>query len=294
MIEKKFILGIGSQRAGSTFLAKLLSQHSAIAFHPLKELHYFDTLFGIREERILKEFSRNQLTREINKLCRSQKNDFMDSTWKWYIKSNFDLLVTPVAQLHYSDLFSEVKHDRIKYVGESTPEYMLLEENQVAQMKDTIGDASVILVCRNPIKRIISSFRLLLEYGQSKQTKRDRELDEFFLELIANKNTNIWTIKQIQYNQYEQSIERYSKFFENILVLAYDDIVENPKNILEKLSDFLKLDFNSREMSAFFNKKINSLKTEYKANDEVLSKLENLFSSECLDLSKRFNRSLIH
>jgi Sulfotransferase family len=292
MITKKFILGIGSQRAGSTFVAKLLSQHPAIAFHPLKELHYFDTIFGIREERILKEFSQNQLTREINKLCNANNLDFVDPTWKWYVKSNLELLVTPISKINYFDLFSEMKSEKIKYVGESTPEYMLLEEVQIAKMREIIGDAYIILVCRNPIKRIISSFRLLLEYGDNKQAKSNRNLDDFFLELIDSKN--VWHAKQIQYNQYDQSIARYSKFFDRVIAISYDDIVENPDKIIEQINNFLEIDFNPNKMAKFFARKINSLKTEYKPNDDVVLKLNDLFGAEYLELAHRFNRPLIH
>ena len=44
----RFVLGIGSQRAGSTLLHHCLDVASDVFMHPLKELHYFDTLHGVR------------------------------------------------------------------------------------------------------------------------------------------------------------------------------------------------------------------------------------------------------
>ena len=62
----RFIIGIGSQRAASTLLHTLLSDSSDAFMHPVKELHYFDTLFGVRPQEALTEFSTRQLMREVD------------------------------------------------------------------------------------------------------------------------------------------------------------------------------------------------------------------------------------
>lgn len=290
-MKKKFILGIGSQRAGSTFITRLLNQHQKIAIHPLKELHYFDTIFGLRGENVLKDFSRNQLNREINKLCDSRNLDFVSSSWKWYLRTNLKLYNTPVADIQYFDLFSDIKDvDSVEFTGESTPEYMLLDKHQIKKMKATINNAYVIIICRNPVKRIISSFRLLLEYGNHEQIRSNRECDQLFLKLIEK--DDIWIQRQILYGDYEKAIKNYSNFFNRVLFLSYDDIVESPQNIITNLSKFLDLDFQSPTMLNFFKRKINPLSIKYNPGKEIISQLETLLEEQNTATSNLFAKNL--
>lgn len=290
-MDKKFILGIGSQRAGSTFLAKLLSQHPEVAFHPLKELHYFDTLFGVRDEKTLKDFSRNQLTREINKLCDAKQMGFANPTWKWYLKSNFELYSTPIAKVNYLNLFTAANHFKgVKFTGESTPEYMLLDSVQVQQIRSVIGNAYVILICRNPIKRVISSFRLMLEYNR--QNLSQAEADHLFLKLLNS--DNVWMQRQLKYNAYREALERYQQEFERVLCLNYDDVVDAPNQILEQTAQFLNLNFATESMTQFFQRKINTLKVEYKPSQEVLEKLEHFLDLQVEQTNHLFGKPVVH
>ncbi|HUG60462.1 MAG TPA: sulfotransferase, partial [Methylomirabilota bacterium] len=40
--EKTFILGVGAQKAGTTWLHQYLDEHPEVFMSPIKELHYFD------------------------------------------------------------------------------------------------------------------------------------------------------------------------------------------------------------------------------------------------------------
>ena len=65
--EKNFLIGVGSQRAGSTLLYRILNKSvNGIFMHPVKELHFFDSIHKIRPPEALKIFSTQQL-RRINK-----------------------------------------------------------------------------------------------------------------------------------------------------------------------------------------------------------------------------------
>lgn len=292
-MKKSFILGIGSQRAGSTFIAKLLNQHPEIAIHPLKELHYFDTMFGLRNDNVLKEFSKNQLDREINKLCNAKKIDFVTSTWQWYIKTNYQLFTKPIEQIEYFDLFNDMVNIRdIKFMGESTPEYMLLNRIQISKMKAITGDAYIIIICRNPVKRIISAFRLLLEYGKNDGTYNQEKCDELFLKLIDT--NDIWIKRQIVYSNYKQAIENYSNCFDKVLFLSYDNLIKEPQNILDSLSRFTNLDFREKSMLNLFKNKINSLSVKYNPKEEIIYKLTSLLEKENQDLITIFGSPLTY
>ena len=80
----KFVIGIGSQRAGSTLLYTILEQCTPIYMNPVKELHYFDTLFGVRHPNVLQKFSTNQLNQDIEHIVKAKELNFINRRFKNY------------------------------------------------------------------------------------------------------------------------------------------------------------------------------------------------------------------
>ena len=46
---RDFFVCIGAQKAGTTWLARILSSHPELFMSPVKELHYFDHVAGLTE-----------------------------------------------------------------------------------------------------------------------------------------------------------------------------------------------------------------------------------------------------
>jgi hypothetical protein len=273
-MKKLFILGIGSQRAGTTFLKNLLNQHQDIGIHPVKELHYFDTLFGLKDNLSLKKISGRSLEKIVEEV---RKNNFSDFIWQSYVRTNYQLFTKPINSIDYKNLFLEEEYLKdIKFTGEITPEYMLLEESQILKIKETIGDAYIILICRNPIKRMISAFRLFLNGADTNVPIVKK--DELFMEMLANNGT--WIKQQIGFNDYSGAAAKYKKYFSKVLLLSYDDMVMNPEKTLESLSKFLNLEFD-KKMLPFFDNKFNTLlNVKYSPSPEVLAILQEKFNQQ--------------
>ena len=92
-------IGIGAQKAGTTWLYKQLSELEAISLPPIKEIHYFDrsrkyespnTL--AHDSIFLKLVNRRWLRSIYRRLIRpSLKGDFSDFKWKLrYYFSSYD------------------------------------------------------------------------------------------------------------------------------------------------------------------------------------------------------------
>ncbi|MEM9451828.1 MAG: sulfotransferase domain-containing protein, partial [Cyanobacteria bacterium P01_E01_bin.6] len=156
--------------------------------------------------------------------------------------------------------------------------------------RELINNSYILLICRNPLQRTISSFRLMMEYNR--QVKTEDELNQFFLNLI--KSENIWIKDQIRYSQYRKVKESYEKSFDKFLLLAYDDIISNPKYILEKISCFLDLDFMTPQMFDFFEQRINSLSMKYTPSPQVLEQLNNLLRVLSNDANELLGQALTH
>ena len=53
----RYVIGIGSQRAGSTLLHRVLAACTPVWMHPMKELHYFDVVAGATAFRMMQRLS---------------------------------------------------------------------------------------------------------------------------------------------------------------------------------------------------------------------------------------------
>ena len=295
MKDKSFLLGIGSQRAGSTLLSQLLGKHPQVAMHPVKEIHYFDTLFDIRSEELLKRFSGERLSAAINKICNATDYDFINDRWKWQLKSDWELSSKKITDIDYSNLFVEpAKTNYLKncsFIGEITPEYMLLDEAQVTTVKDVIGkDALIFLMCRNPLKRIVSSFRLIAKFNFP--DKSQNELDQILINLMETRHP--WFLRHMKYSHYSRAYEIYKSHFPNILPLCFDDIVQNPTHLLAQLSEFVGLDYKACVSIKFFEHKFNTLTIKYEPSLDVKSQLQKILSPLTEDLTNFIGRELIN
>ena len=171
--NKKFIIGIGSQRAGSTLLHRILNEcYTELFMHPVKELHYFDSYYKIRPREALKIFSKRQL--EI--LERKNRNKInLNKREQCELRTNEILAEKKIEDIEYIDLYRPcLMHYR--YFGEITPEYMLLNKKQIEFMKKKLNNnLYIILMIRNPIKRFISAFKLHQSYMRKKEEYQSPE-----------------------------------------------------------------------------------------------------------------------
>jgi hypothetical protein len=228
----RFVLGIGSQRAGSTLLHHALEASTDVFMHPLKELHYFDTLHGVRAPEALRDFSLRQLSREIDRIVGSKELDFLDARYRCYLRANRILGMSAISEVNYLDLFRPFVA-RSPLLGEVTPEYMLLGDDGIRAMKDVVGeDAVVILICRNPVKRVLSAVKLMSTYNGLNLD--DQSAREWLLRMLETPNP--WMQAQDGYNDYVGTITRYSAHFRRVIAIGYDRLATDPDAVAKSIS----------------------------------------------------------
>jgi len=281
MTEKKshrFIIGIGSQRAGSTLLHRLLEASSEIFMHPIKELHYFDTLYGYRSQQALQDFSTRQLMREIDHIISSKNLNFVkNNRYKCYLRANKLLAKTSIEKIDYLDLFRPNLQNNF-LLGEVTPEYMLFDEKSVEKMQKVIGEnAGIILICRNPVKRILSAVKLMNSYNN---LNMDNEKANKWIQQMFD-SENFWIKAQDRYNDYQKTINLYSKIFPNFLAISYDELINNPKDVAEKISSNFSIKIN---LDVFERESL------FVAND--LGENFSFFSETIKNIEKRYQKNM--
>lgn len=178
-MKKNFLLGLGCQKGGSTWLYKYLHAHPNVNMGFTKEYHFFDAVLGGRKE-VLIEAAREKSSDFINVHKNVSENcDF-----------NLDLInfyQNPPSYFNYFD--SLFKHDvNVKVAGDLTPEYALLSESDFRQIKDMFANSGfhlkILFIMREPVERIWSAVRMHRKIYPEKFSPTDTRSDE---ELVASR-----------------------------------------------------------------------------------------------------------
>lgn len=258
---RKFLIGVGSQRAGSTLLHRVLDQSAAQLFmHPIKELHYFDSLFSIRAPGALKQFSRKQLERlkqqhgPLNQECLST----LSRRERCEIRASRMLASQTIRSIDYLDLFRPcVRH--YEWLGESTPEYMLMSPSQLTTLKNTLkGRVCAILLARNPLRRFLSAFKLRHTYLRppGEPLPGNQELLEDLKTILRNRDG--WLACQIRYNAYADAIHTYTDILgRDFMFFSLDDLVLRTDSVLATIMKVTGLEISPVRAKQVLQSRIN-------------------------------------
>lgn len=267
MNRPKFVIGIGSQRAGSTLLHRILDECTDVFMHPVKELHYFDTLFNVRHQDVLTQYSNRQLDREFERLIKSNDHAYIsNNSYKCFLRTNRILAIKDVKNIDYIDLFRPCFLGN-EVIGEITPEYMALPDEGVEAMASVVGaNASIVLITRDPVDRFVSAFKLLKAYGNDEldMTNFEQEIVDVF-KLMPD-----WIEHQKMLNDYQLAKEKYDKYFENVLVISYDELIGEVESTHAKLESCLGMTVDLDKYRNLLKKKVNNIGETSKLSNETL------------------------
>ena len=278
-----YVIGIGSQRAGSTLLHRILAESTPVVMHPLKELHFFDTADGVRPIAALHRYCRHlaearasangsawRRWRRLGRPPSGARDQTVARTIEAFLKCES---AQQVADLDYRELFRPLASDTA-VVGEITPEYMLLSHEGLRRMHDTIGaDARLIMMRRDPVQRFISSYYLSKHYLQEQTAS---PLNETEL-LDAVRQEPHWVLRQWDFSDYEFALDDYRKVFPHVLDIELEHLVAAPSEVADTLSRFLDLDVDAAAVARLVQRKANegvAFPVSDEVRHEILYKLE--------------------
>lgn len=169
------------------------------------------------------------------------------TTWLYkLLRSHPDIyLPSVVKEIHFFDRSNrsiEWYKDFFKnsynytWACEITPEYYSMERNKLSYIKENLSkDLKSILILRNPYERLKSNY---------KNSILNNKFTGSFEDYITNNKGNA-----VDKGLYHKHIVKWLEFFprKNLLILFFDDIIENPNEVINKISDFLNV--NHEEFS---------------------------------------------
>jgi hypothetical protein len=180
-----------------------------------------------------------------------------------------------INKIIFSD---EVLFDKINYFGDYNI-YLLKEIIEKLREKYKIN-LNFIVTIRNQSDVIAPTFA----YNYHRQKKNFKTVDNYIRQILNDKN-----LAQIFY--YNELINKIKKHFSpKILILPYEELVENFDNYVKKLENFLNMSFQDINLkNEFVNKNhiIQDGEKSWHANDIKISNIYLLASSIHRNLKKK-------
>jgi hypothetical protein len=150
--SKTFVLGIGAQKGGTTWLHDYLSGRGDV-YMPRKEMHYFDIKYrpDLRGRKARKRA-------ENGTLKQRKPNSLRDP----------DSLKDGSA---YRDFFRTRVPEDLSVFGEITPAYSLIGEEGYREIRGLFRNIRIIFILRDPVDRFYSHVRM----AQDRRSKKGKE-----------------------------------------------------------------------------------------------------------------------
>jgi hypothetical protein len=206
-------LGIGAQKAGTTWLARNLAAHPQIWMPPIKEIHYFDRPPDWRDPVKLRVKERGGRA-SLRELYWERKYNRLPRDDRWY-----------------ASLF-EPKKGQI--AGDITPAYAVLDEAALSRVHRLVPEAKILYFMRNPVERTWSQTVMYFDrYGRDVEAATVSELREHFeLERVRRRA------------EYLRTLEDWRRFYpeERIFVGFLEDTHFHPAELLGYVYEFLGVD----------------------------------------------------
>jgi hypothetical protein len=213
---------VGAVKSGTTSLYHYLQEHPDIYMCPIKEPHYFSK--DIDPKKFNENYKKTiyiDLKKYFNKPILVRKSIAFIERWEDYVK-----------------LFREAENEKV--IGEASNGY-LYSKVAAKNIRKRIPNAKIIIILRNPIERAFSHFIMDIRDGRQKEK-------DFSSAVLNDINSNIkgWGITNlyIELGLYSGQVKRWLNTFpkENIRIFLFDELKENPINLVINILKFLEVD----------------------------------------------------
>ncbi len=224
-------LGIGAQKAGTSWLAENLAKHPEIWIPPFHEIHYFDEIEaspGLEFPELFDRKHPHANTRfvRISELLERPEAMADGETAKWCLQWLFQKRTDE----WYLSLFDYPHHARI--AGEITPEYSLLTERTVSAIRSMNPRMKIIFAIRNPLYRCWSHVAMV--FHRFMQVSLADAPEEDVVSFIRGGNVVIR-------NDYVGIAARWKRIFgeDQLFMFSYEQIARDPHALILDVCTFL-------------------------------------------------------
>lgn len=271
--SKTFILGVGAQKAGTTWLHAQLCKNTFFDPGFTKEYHTFDCIYVAQySEWVNKWINKIKLIDSSTEKKKSLKADFARRLLFVYEpKTYFD---------YFDNLISSSPNTRL--VADITPSYSLLSASALIDIKNNLisrgFNVKVVFLMRDPVERIWSEKRMRRRYELTKGIKKPLDVEESLLRFLSNQRTSHKT-------RYEYTVQALDKAFEtkDIFFGFFENLFNNLT--FDKFKEFIDEDLQKPD----FNESCNASPKTSDLSVKTKESLARHFQPTYTYINQRFN-----
>jgi hypothetical protein len=225
----KFIC-VGAQKAGTTWLYKVLSEHSEVFLPRIKELlHFIDVKEGESDEwrhRMILDATIVACNQYIHDERTTLRPGFAQYILSYGAHDRF-------TDAWYERIYSAAADDAVS--GDITPEYMMMGAEGIARVKALLGEVKIVLILRDPVERLWSQVRMV-----SKELGRDpvEAYWDVSREYACEKNSDYATYVPIWLDHTDPS---------NLGIFNFHALARDPSKFHQDILEFLELSHEPSE-----------------------------------------------
>ena len=266
-------IGIGMERAGTSWLFTQIAAHHEIWVPPLKELHYFDVI-DPKALYLKHRYSYHLKSRIKQKaapfLDTSKRPEFSKNSYLEYLAWDACFFIGAFNDDWYARLF-DARFTKGRVAGEITPAYSNLTPVTIQRILDMNEDMKFLLMVRNPSARmwsgVIHHFRHIEK--RDFDSVSEAEILDFLKNSAAQNRSDAASILET----WQAHVPA-----DQLLVQIFEDIAEKPDEILKNTYKFLGVDAAFRPPEALYKRKVNSYT---KQSFEMPEAVQNFIEETC-------------
>ncbi len=279
--KKIFILGVGAQKSGTTWLYEQLKKNPNINMGFMKEYHVFDALFSPQCSSYRDSIIETIKNRIIDKSLGVNSGDnltkrlsFIDNTDNYF--EYFDYLHS--------------KNQAIEAVGDITPSYSMLSSNSFEYIKEGLESkgftVKTIFLMRDPFERIWSMLRMMRQLELENGISPSRTESDIIEEFSKTEGCELRT-------RYENTAKNLEKAFkpDSIHYGLYESMFTTKG--YEAISDFLNIELSAPDIETIINKSHRSENIHHSTIQRVVSHYRETYEF-ALNKFGRFAKSVWH
>ncbi|MBX9459239.1 MAG: sulfotransferase [Rhizobium sp.] len=220
-------IGIGAQKAGTTWLYDMLAQNPSIWLPPLKEVHFFDYLDAPPARRLKRAAHIEKVAGRLErgKLDKGSEGD--GAAKAAHLRSLVgDHLLT---QDWYGSIF-DYPDAKGRVTGEITPAYLELDEKGMATLSDMLPKTRFVLIIREPAARTMSQLKMAVARSKADPSGGTKDWAFFLKKIKTNTRGNYQTAIPL----WQQSVGA-----ERLLIRPFGMVRHQPAALIREIEAFI-------------------------------------------------------
>lgn len=181
--RQTFFVGIGAQKAGTSWLFNYLASHPSCRLSPMKELHYFDSFQQdelasaiLRTEKNITKASERSLASKLLPFRRSHHGHTHRERLDFLHEYRALLYTGRMNEAAYGALLRRYSAGKPTF-GEVTPAYAILSGENFARLHAAHPKTRMVFMMRDPLARLWSAARM-------KSRRKGNQTTEFAVDVV--------------------------------------------------------------------------------------------------------------